>query len=101
MFLLINYKTKERYLCDWFKHNELFHNQTVHYIGLDGLGGYNQMLAKGFIDRRFEKPLNKPMCKSIFDHKRRVWEIANKRRSLKEAKELELAHPHLKQLMLF
>lgn len=55
-FLLINYTTKERLLCSWFQNEPNFNGQEIHYIGLtNGLGGYRQMLDKGFIDRRFRK----------------------------------------------
>jgi hypothetical protein len=73
MFLLINYKTKERLLCSWFENEKDFHAQKIHYIGLtNGLGGYNQMLAKGFIDRRFNKP-------AILGRSKRVHEFYRKK----------------------
>lgn len=56
-FLMINYKTKETLLCSWAQGEPNFHGREVHFIGVNenGLGGYRQMLAKGFIDRRFQK----------------------------------------------
>lgn len=56
-FLLINHKTKERYLCSWGENEPDFYGQKVNFIGIteNGLGGYRQMLSNGFIDRRFEK----------------------------------------------
>ena len=51
------FKGKESYLCSWFENEPDFYGRKVHYVGVtDGLGGYRQMLAKGFTDRRFNKP---------------------------------------------
>ena len=55
-FVLVNYKTKEKYLCSWFENDSHFHGQKICYIGINGgLGGYNYMIQRGFIDRRFIK----------------------------------------------
>jgi hypothetical protein len=56
MFRLINYQTNESYLCSWNPETKEHHSQQVHYIGItEGLGGYNYMISKGFIDRRFSR----------------------------------------------
>lgn len=55
-FLLINYKTKERVLCSWWENEPYCWGRKVYYIGVtNGLGGYHNMIAKGFIDRRFSR----------------------------------------------
>ncbi len=59
-FVMLNYRTKERYLCSWFENEPDIYGQKVCYIGVtNGLGGYRHMLAKGFVDRRCEGPLPK------------------------------------------
>lgn len=52
-FVMINYNTKEKYLCSWMQNEPLFFNQKIYFIGINELGGYNQLISKGFIDRRF------------------------------------------------
>ena len=67
-FVLINYKTKEKFLCSWAEEEPLYFNQKVYFAGngIDGLGGYRQMLKKGFVDRRFQKPA--PFSNKLIDH---------------------------------
>lgn len=53
---MINYKTKEDYLCSWFENEPNYFNRKIYYIGLTkGLGGYHQLLNKGFVDKRFHQ----------------------------------------------
>lgn len=54
-FTLVNYKSGEKYTCSWDEsdHFKMFYDQKIYYVGLTGLGGYQNMLSKGFEDRRF------------------------------------------------
>lgn len=82
-FLLINYKTKERYLCSLNENEPDFYGQKVWYIGIEnGLGGYRTMLAKGFVDRRDISPMKErkikthpffSMTKRIQDYYEKKW----------------------------
>lgn len=73
-FVLLNYKTKEKYLCSWFENNSNFHGQKVYYIGVNGgLGGYNFMIQKGFVDRRFSNIRPMSYSPKIFNYYEKKW----------------------------
>lgn len=57
LFVLKNYKTRSKITCSW-------NPSHPNYIGVtNGLGGYNSMIAKGYVDRRFEKyDVKKSLC---------------------------------------
>jgi len=58
LFVLVNYKTKERYLCSFDENLPPLFGQKIHYIGItNGLGGFRSMLSKGFVVRKFQKLL--------------------------------------------
>lgn len=62
-FVLFNSK-REKLLCSWGDNEPDFHNQKVHYIGItNGLGGYKDMLNKGWFDRRDFKNYYNPNSK--------------------------------------
>lgn len=74
VFVMINYRTNEKYLCSWNENVKEYYGQKVHYIGVtNGLGGYNYMESKGFKQRALQisekyyytKPLNKELYDKI------------------------------------
>jgi len=74
-FVLLNYKTKEKYLCSWFEDEPDFYGQKINFIGTrNGLGGYNYMIGKGFIDRRFAKIEPIPYSTKIWDYYKKKWQ---------------------------
>lgn len=57
LFVLKDYKTRTKITCSW-------NPDHSNYIGVtNGLGGYNFMITKGYVDRRFEKyHVKKTLC---------------------------------------
>lgn len=69
-FVLINYRTRERYLCSWHQDEPDFWRQKVHYIGVtNGIGGLNYMREKGFEIRAYNQSSRLLWrCKSVHNY---------------------------------